>query len=99
MDGVLFDTERDSLPLVAQLGKEMGMDIPRSFIIENMGRNQHNLNIIYTQKFGDKFQPEKFWGQYWERRNAKYDAYGQPVKQGAINLLKKAKQKGLPCKV
>lgn len=99
MDGVLFDTEKDSLVLLHELGLEMGMDIPRDFIIKNMGRNQNDLNIIYKEKFGEKFKPEPFWKEYWKRRNNKYDANGQPIKEGAIKLLKLAKEANIPCVV
>lgn len=99
MDGVLFDTERDSIPNIIETASEMGFTIEREFIIENMGRNMAEMSVIYRQKLGPGFDAEEFWKRYWDKRNRRYDALGMPVKAGAMTLLKAAKELGVPCTV
>ena len=99
MDGVLFDTERDSIASIIRIGKEMGFEIPREFIIKNMGRNQAEESVIYREFLGDSFDPEEFWRRYWTDRNARYDRQGMPIKPGAMELLKAALEKKIPCVV
>lgn len=99
MDGVLFDTERDSLPNIIRIGKEMGVDIPLEFVIENMGRNQAEESILMRELLGSGFDTDTFWDRYWTDRNRRYDACGMPVKEGAVKLLEAALEKQCPCVV
>ncbi len=99
MDGVLFDTERDSIPNIIETAGEMGFTVTREFIIENMGRNMAEESVIYTRHLGPSFNAAEFWRRYWEKRNRKYDQEGMPLKEGAVTLLKQAKEKGIPCTV
>ena len=99
MDGVLFDTERDSIPNIIQTAGEMGFTVTREFVIENMGRNMAEESVIYTRHLGPSFDAEDFWRRYWDRRNRKYDREGMPLKEGAVTLLRLAGEKGVPCTV
>ena len=99
MDGVLFDTERDSIPNIIETAGEMGFTITADFIIENMGRNMAEASVIYTNKLGPEFDAKEFWKRYWDKRNRKYDESGMPLKEGAVALLKAAKEKNVPCVV
>lgn len=99
MDGVLFDTERDSISNIIETAADMGFTIERNFIIENMGRNMAEMSLIYSQKLGSEFDAEKFWRKYWEKRNSYYDAVGMQIKDGALTLLKAAKERCVPCTV
>lgn len=99
MDGVIFDTERDSIALIRAVGKEMGLDITEEFVIENMGRNQADETVIYRAALGERFIPEIFWDKYWTGRKEKYDREGMKVKEGALKLLKEAKKRNIPCAI
>ncbi len=99
MDGVLFDTEKDSIPLIISIGAEMGFAITREFVIQNMGRNMAEESVIYKAHLGDAFDADYFWKRYWDLRNKKYDREGMPVKAGAMKLLITAREKAIPCVV
>lgn len=96
MDGVLFDTERDSVKAIIRIASEMGFTIPEDFIIQNFGRNMAEESIIYRNYLGPDFDAEEFWKRYWIDRNDRYRD-GPPIKEGAIELLTFANQKNVPC--
>lgn len=99
MDGVLFDTERDSIPHIIHLGQRFGCEITREMIISNMGRNMAEISKIYRETFGEAFDAERFWSTYWAERNEQYDREGMPVKESAAVLLRLAKERNIPCVV
>lgn len=99
MDGVLFDTERDSVKRIMDLGRRLGFDISREMVITNMGRNMAEESRIYRELLGERFDAEYFWAQYWKERREQYDREGIPVKESAVRLLKLAEEKDLPCVV
>lgn len=99
MDGVLFDTEKDSVPNIIETAAEQGFTVTREFVIENMGRNMAEESLIYAAALGPGFDPERFWRRYWQKRNEKYDREGMPVKEGALALLRAAEERGVPCAV
>lgn len=99
MDGVLFDTERMSISSIISIMKELGFDVPREFIIKNMGRSQSDSSRAYCDLLGDSFAPEIFWQRYWENRNTLYRKMGMPVKEGIPELLQEAKKRQIPCVV
>lgn len=99
MDGVLFDTEKDSVERIIRLGKQLGFDISREMVITNMGRNMAEESRIYREILGERFDGDQFWGLYWQERNHQYEEEGIPVKESAVKLLKIARNAGLPCAV
>lgn len=96
MDGVLFDTERDSVRAIIRIGSEMGFEIPEEFIIRNFGRNMAEESVIYRDFLGPAFDADEFWRRYWVDRNRRYSS-GMPVKEGALRLLSFANQRQIPC--
>ena len=99
MDGVLFDTERDSILNIIETAAEMGFTVTREFVIENMGRNMAEESVIYSRELGPAFDADQFWSRYWLKRNERYDKYGMPLKEGAVTLAKAAKEKAVACVV
>lgn len=99
MDGVLFDTERDSIRRIMELGRQMGYSISRELILANMGRNMAEVSRIYREALGGHFDAEQFWTLYWKARNEQYRQEGMPVKDSAVKLLHLAAEKELPCVV
>lgn len=99
MDGVLFDTERDSIQRIIRIGRTFGYEISRDMIITNMGRNMAEASRIYREILGADFDADRFWAVYWEERNAQYDVEGMPVKESAAELLRLAKERNIPCVV
>ena len=87
MDGVLFDTEKDSVERIIRLGKQLGFDISREMVITNMGRNMAEESRIYREILGERFDGDQFWGLYWQERNRQYEEEGIPVKESAVKLL------------
>ena len=99
MDGVLFDTERDSIRRIMELGHQMGYEISRELIVTNMGRNMAEVSKIYREALGGCFDADRFWTQYWKERNAQYSREGMPVKDSAVRLLRLAEERKIPCAV
>ena len=99
MDGVLFDTERDSIRRIMELGHQMGYEISRELIVTNMGRNMAEVSQIYREALGGCFDADQFWTQYWKERNAQYSREGMPVKDSAVRLLRLAEDRRIPCAV
>lgn len=99
MDGVLFDTERDSIRRIMELGHQMGYEISRELIVTNMGRNMAEVSQIYREALGGCFDADRFWTQYWKERNAQYSREGMPVKDSAVRLLRLAEKRKIPCAV
>ena len=99
MDGVLFDTERDSIRRIMELGHQMGYEISRELIVTNMGRNMAEVSQIYREALGGCFDADRFWTQYWKERNAQYSREGMPVKDSAVRLLYLAEERKIPCAV
>ena len=99
MDGVLFDTERDSIRRIMELGHQMGYEISRELIVTNMGRNMAEVSQIYREALGGCFDADRFWTQYWTERNAQYSREGRPVKDSAVRLLRLAEERQIPCAV
>ena len=99
MDGVLFDTERDSIRRIMELGHQMGYEISRELIVTNMGRNMAEVSKIYREALGGCFDADRFWTQYWKERNAQYSREGMPVKDSAVRLLRLAEEQKIPCAV
>lgn len=99
MDGVLFDTERDSIRRIMELGHQMGYEISRELIVTNMGRNMAEVSQIYREALGGCFDADRFWTQYWKERNAQYSWEGMPVKDSAVRLLRLAEERQIPCAV
>lgn len=99
MDGVLFDTERDSIRRIMELGHQMGYEISRELIVTNMGRNMAEVSQIYREALGGCFDADRFWTQYWKERNAQYSREGMPVKDSAVRLLRLAEERQIPCAV
>lgn len=99
MDGVLFDTERDSIRRIMELGHQMGYEISRELIVTNMGRNMAEVSQIYREALGGCFDADRFWTQYWKERNAQYSREGMPVKDSAVRLLRLAEERQILCVV
>lgn len=97
MDGVLFDTERQSINLIVEIVARQGLTIPRAFIIENMGIGPQDLLERYQKYLGEGFDAALYWETYWKERNAYYSQHAMPLTQGAALLLARAQEKGIPC--
>ena len=89
MDGVLFDTERDSIRRIMELGHQMGYEISRELIVTNMGRNMAEVSQIYREALGGCFDADRFWRQYWKERNAQYSREGMPVKDSGSSAWRR----------
>lgn len=97
MDGVLFDTESHSIDLIRDIVARQGLTITREYIIAHMGYGPADLLDAYSKHLGPSFDPELYWKTYWSERNAFYDWNPLPLKPGAVSLLEKCSQAGIPC--
>lgn len=87
MDGLMFDTERLSTLLWGQTGKEIGIEIPESFVDSFRGRNPEAIRRAFLDRYGAGFDYE---GSR-ERKDGLVDEHieknGVPVKKGLPELL------------
>lgn len=97
MDGILFDTEKRSIDSIIDIIGRQGLTITREYIIAHMGMGPKDLLRTYQNHLGPTFDAQLYWDTYCQERNAYYDAYGMPVMAGAVELLRTANEKGVPC--
>ena len=97
MDGILFDTESRSIASIIDIIGRQGLTITREYIISHMGMGPKDLLRTYQNHLGPTFDAQLYWDTYWEERNAYYDAHGMPVMNGALDLLKAAQERNIPC--
>lgn len=97
MDGVLFDTEAYSIPAIIDVVARQNLTITREFIIANMGVGPRDLLAIYSRHLGPKFDPDLYWDTYWTERRAYFNTHPLPVKPGAVEMLKRCQEQGVPC--
>ena len=97
MDGILFDTEKRSIDSIIDIIGRQGLSITREYIIAHMGLGPKDLLRAYQNHLGPTFDAQLYWDTYWQERNAYYDACGMPLMPGALELLKAAQGKQIPC--
>ena len=87
MDGLMFDTERIAVEAWQQAGRVSGYDIPEALIIQTVGRNAHDTQILFEQALEPPFNFHRV-----RALRLKYAAdiiaqRGVPVKNGLCELL------------
>lgn len=87
MDGLMFDTERLNAQCWAQVGKELNINIPESFLAQLRGLTRTEYRTAFIRQFGAQLdydhassrQKQLFW--------ACIDKDGVPIKPGLLELL------------
>ena len=55
MDGLMFDTERISVPCWRAVGRKYGIDMENSFFDTIFGMNNEKIKEIFLQTYGADF--------------------------------------------
>ena len=87
MDGLMFDTERIALQTWRKAGAEYGYDIPKSLVIESIGRNTRDTQSLFENALGRGFNfphVRKLRIHYAEEH---IKQYGVPLKKGLCKVL------------
>lgn len=93
LDGTLTDTEKLWLDLTKVIIEEMHLNLPHSVIYDNIGRRSNEIKEILIEYLGTNIAT-KFLKRYTELSNEYIKKNGMPIKTGAIEILKFAKENG-----
>lgn len=96
MDGLMFDTERLGSQCWAQVGQELGLDIPEAFLAQLRGLTRMEYRAAFLRHFDHRIdydsaslrQKQLFW--------SRIETDGVPLKPGLIELLTFFKTKNIP---
>jgi HAD superfamily hydrolase (TIGR01509 family) len=97
MDGTLLDTERLFKSTWIETSDKWGIDDSRDFYKDVCGRNIPKIREVFLERYGDKYDFDKFLN---ERNNLFVEIIkrdGVPVKEGCFELLEYLKSEGIPC--
>lgn len=95
MDGLMFDTERLTVSVVAQVEKELGIPGLLSFGRTLVGVNAAVSKRLCFERYGPDFPYDAFIRRKRERTNALIEKNGVPVKPGLMELLRFLKREGI----
>lgn len=95
MDGLLIDTERLSYEALVRDCKERGCELTLEQFLSIRSLSIPKCEEKFKGYFGEDFDFEDSFKKHFLYMNEHMDKYGVPMKKGADNLLKFAKEKGL----
>ena len=99
MDGLMFDTERISVPCWRAIGRKYGIDMEDSFFDTIFGMNNAKIKEIFLQTYGADFPYDAFHDEKKAMQLAIYHEKGAPAEPGLQECLDYARQEGIRCAV
>lgn len=96
MDGLLLDTERPALIAWSQAAEELGIELPESVILATVGVDWESTKRIITGALGSGAPREALVSRTQEIYRRWFDDFGVQAKPGAIELLRKLREHGIP---
>lgn len=99
MDGLMFDTERISVPCWRAIGRKYGIDMEDSFFDTIFGMNNAKIKEIFLQTHGADFPYDAFHDEKKAMQLAIYHEKGAPAEPGLQECLDYARQEGIRCAV
>lgn len=94
MDGLMFDTEKILLEAWVKTGEDSGYPITKEIILETIGRNVVDTELIYKRYFGDNFPYKELYEKTHICVDNIIEKKGVPIKEGLLELLKHLDKKG-----
>lgn len=94
MDGILFDTESLGIKCWDWAGEQIGIGKAGFMVFETMGRTTPESVKIFKNRYGDKFNNDKFQEKIKEFCDDYFGKYGVPQKDGLYDILAYLKQTG-----
>ena len=94
MDGVMFDTERQSHQAMLAVGKQLGMPGIEEYSVECLGANSTSVRENFERRYGQMMKQEDFWKATRQYRKDRGQEDDVPIKTGLIELLDYLKEHG-----
>lgn len=99
MDGLMFDTERISVPLWLEVARQYHIEIPNSFFDRIFGRNNASIKEEFLKTYGADFPYDEFYARKEEMKLHIYETSGAPMEPGLVECLEYARKAGIRCAV
>lgn len=99
MDGTMFDTEKISVEAMQKIAEQYGAAVSYDFALEFLGLPSEIVKKRFLEKFGSDFDFDNYRNDKIAYQNAIISDKGVPFKPGLVELLKFAKEAGVPCVV
>jgi HAD superfamily hydrolase (TIGR01509 family) len=95
MDGLLFDTERLSIPAWQEAGLEYNFKLEPNVLIETVGCTRRATEEVLKQHYGDRLPFEEIRQKMYAIRIEHAEKNGMPVKEGVYELIAYLNQRKL----
>ncbi|MFO1080129.1 MAG: HAD family phosphatase [Reyranellaceae bacterium] len=95
MDGLLFDSERLYAEAILTAAREVGCAMSHEVFLQLVGRSREANHRFLLEHFGDDYPLDALimaWGRHFQA----LAAAGPPLKAGALDLLDRLEERGLP---
>jgi len=99
MDGLMFDTERMSIPLWAEAGIIFGYNITEEIILRTVGISNKETRELLIDEFGADFPYDSVYEKFRLLIKKEIERNGVPKKHGLIELLDCLAAAGIPLAV
>ncbi len=97
MDGLLFDTERTAIQMIARKSFERGWHLPFRAFQRASGRNYEDCLRITREEAGEGYPYPEIWAETSATMRELSNAGKIPLKSGALGLLNLLKELNHPC--
>lgn len=94
MDGLMFDTEKLAAEAWVATGKQLGLAVSKTLLMETMGRDAEATRQIMSDHFGTGLDYDAWRTLRVDHVEARIDRAGLPVKPGLVKLLEFLKENG-----
>ena len=96
MDGLLFDTERTAIKIIARRSFELGFHLPYQAYIDSSGRKQSDCLRITREYAGEGYPYDDIWSYTSAQMNKIISSGNMGLKSGAKSLLYFLKKRQIP---
>lgn len=96
MDGLLLDSERVALAIMAECMAELGLVWDESVGLRMIGRNVVDSNRVLREHYGDDARLERLPAAFRARYDRHIAEQAIPLKPGALRLLELLVRHGIP---
>lgn len=99
MDGTMFDTEIISVEAMQQIAKRYHISVSFESALEFLGLPSGVIRERFLKKYGENFDYDNYRKDKIAYQNAVISERGVPIKAGLPEILRYAKEEGIPCAV
>jgi len=87
MDGLMFDTERLTIPFWTEVGKAFGYNITVDVVLKMVGISSEKSRLVLLNEFGADFPYDEIRAGFRLRVKKEFEKNGVPHKPGLVFLL------------